>query len=165
MAFGKDTLILCPLKKYISLEMAYDANQIQNILTYDHQNKIFRYRKAEIVYKGKNHLHCFRVDSMHIWKSEMQELLTIDSGYDKSSSISEDQFIKGVHIENEDEFLSDNKLMHIVKEEDSRELDSFALVVDNSENFIVITDFDENRYSGVVAKSENDSYVRHILGE
>ena len=60
-AFGKD--IFCPLKKYISLEMAYDANQVQNVLTYDEDYHIFRYRKAEIVYKGKNHLHCFQVDS------------------------------------------------------------------------------------------------------
>ena len=153
MAFGKDTLILCPLKKYISLEMAYDANQVQNVLTYDEDYHIFRYRKAEIVYKGKNHLHCFQVDSMLIWKTDGQELLTLDSGYEKNSSIGEDQFIKGVYVENEDDFLSDNKLMHYVEHEMVRELDSFSLVVDDAENFVVITDFDENRYSGIVAKS------------
>ena len=153
MAFGKDTLILCPLKKYISLEMAYDANQVQNVLTYDEHYHIFRYRKAEIVYKGKNHLHCFQVDSMLIWKTDGQELLTLDSGYEKNSSIGEDQFIKGVYVENEDDFLSDNKLMHYVEHEMVRELDSFSLVVDDAENFVVITDFDENRYSGIVAKS------------
>ena len=51
------------------------------------------------------------------------------------------------YVENEDDFLSDNKLMHYVEHEMVRELDSFSLVVDDAENFVVITDFDENRYS------------------
>ena len=154
MAFGKDTLILCPLKKYISLEMAYEANQIQNVLTYDEQYHIFRYRKAEILYRGKNHLHCFQVDSMLIWKTDGQELLTTEHGYKKNTEIAETQFIKGVHIENEDDFLSDNKLMHYVETEMVRELDSFSMVVDNADNFVVVTEFDDNRYSGIVVKAQ-----------
>ena len=92
---------------------------------------------------------------MHIWKTNGQELLTLDNGYEKNTAIGENQFIKGVHVENEDDFLSDNKLMHYVEHEMVRELDSFSLVVDNADNFVVVTDFDENRYSGIVAKAGN----------
>ena len=77
---------------------------------------------------------------MHIWKTDGQELLTLDSGYEKNSSIKEDQFIKGVYVENEDDFLSDNKLMHYVEHEMVRELDSFSHC-DDSGTLVVIMRF------------------------
>ena len=153
MAFSKDTLVISPLRGFMSLEVAYQANSKLNVLTYAYAGNGFKYKRAEIVYHGKRYLHCYKINESHIWMTEGQELLTIENGYQTNMVIQPDQFLKGVLIEGEDDMFSDNKLMKYIQEEDSIEHDCFGLEVEDNDNFVVVTGFDENSYSGVVVRS------------
>ena len=153
MAFGRNTLVISPLKGFLPLEVAYDNGSTINVLTYSDDDGAFKYKKAEVVYVGKRDLHCFKINDMQIWMTEGQELLTIENGYQTNMVIQSDKFLRGVRIEHGDEMLSDNKLMSYIQEEKSEEADCFELEVNGNDNFVMVTEFDEYNYSGVVVRN------------
>ena len=158
--FGGDTLIHTPIQQYISLEDAYNLGRSINVWSYNIAEKRYQFKTAKVVHSGKKELYTYEIEDRQIRVTSDHEFLTLDNGYRPVNLIGDHEFIRGVRaevgVEGQGDFESAHKLVMICSDIPAEVDDCYTLQVEETNNYIVITHFDHEYYSGIVAKNCGD---------
>lgn len=158
--FGGETLVHTPIQQYISLEDAYHLGRAINVWSYNIAEKRYQFKTAKVVHSGKKELYTYEIEDRQIRVTSDHEFLTLDNGYRPVNLIGDHEFIRGVRaevgVEGQGDFESAHKLVMICEEIAPVIEDSYTLQVEETNNYIVITHFDHEYYSGIVAKNCGD---------
>ena len=150
--FSGDTLIFTPVRQFIPLRDAWERNIIINVWSYNIEKKDVEFKRANVHLIGERTLRCVSINDMMIWVTADQHFLTSDLTYVPNSDIDDHTFLRGVKMEETEEFLSDNKLMSQCVSQGVNKEEAFSVKVEDGDNFIVVTEFDHHHYSGIVVK-------------
>lgn len=158
--FSGDTLIHTPIQQYISLEDAYELRRSINVWSYNINEQRYQFKTAKVVHSGKKELYAYEIEGRQIRVTNDHEFLTLDHGYQPINQIDFNDFIRGVRAENgidhHDLFESAHKLVTFCEEIDPVVEDCYTLQVEETNNYVIITHFDNEYYSGIVAKNCGD---------
>jgi len=158
--FSGDTLIHTPIQQYISLKDAYELGRGINVWSYNIPEQRYQFKTAKVVYSGKKKLYTYEVEGRQLRVTNDHEFLTLEHGYRPINQIGINDFIRGVRAEigtdYQDLFESAHKLIMLREDIDPVTEDCYTLQVEETNNYIVITHFDNEYYSGIVAKNCGD---------
>jgi len=158
--FSGDTLIHTPIQQYISLKDAYELGRGINVWSYNIPEQRYQFKTAKVVYSGKKELYTYEVEGRQLSVTNDHEFLTLEHGYRPINQIGINDFIRGVRAEigtdYQDLFESAHKLIMLREDIDPVTEDCYTLQVEETNNYIVITHFDHEYYSGIVAKNCGD---------
>ena len=150
--FAADTKIFIPLKRSMSIAEGIEKDQFE-VWSYNMTDRRFEIRFAKIKSVGPTTLTKVIINDTPIWMSPEQKLLVQDLSeisYEKMMNVSRDVFIKALRIDEED-VLSDNKLMELTEEVKTEE--AYTLEADVNSNFVVVTEYTDEHHSGIIVSS------------
>jgi hypothetical protein len=150
--FAVDTKIFIPLKRSMSIAEGIDKGQFE-VWSYNMEDRRFEVRFAKVKSLGPANLTKVMINDMPIWMSNEQKILVqelTELTYEKMMNVADDTFIKALRIDDED-VLSDNKLMRITKEVKTE--DAYTLEADVNSNFVVVTEYSDEHHSGIIVSS------------
>lgn len=158
--FGGDTLIHTPIQQYISLEDAYQLGRPINVWSYNIAEERYQFKTAKVIHSGKKELYTYEIEGRQIHVTNDHEFLTLDHGYLPIDQINVHDFVRGVRaeigVEGHGDFESAHKLIMRCEEIAPVVEDCYTLQVEETNNYIIITHFDHEYYSGIVAKNCGD---------
>ena len=157
--FGGETLIHTPVQQYISLEEAYTLKRTINVWSYSIDEDTYKFKMAKVVYSGKKYLFTYEIGDRKVRVTKDHQFLTVENGYKAIEDIKTSDFVRGVQSEiNADiyDFESNHRLIMPCYDEPPIEDDCYTLQVEETNNYIIITHFDHEVYSGVVVKNCGD---------
>jgi len=157
--FGGETLIHTPVQQYISLEEAYALKRPINVWSYSIDEDTYKFKIAKVVYSGKKHLFTYDIGDRKVRVTKDHQFLTVDNGYKAIEDIKPSEFVRGVQSEIDADiydFESNHRLLMPCYDEPPVEDDCYTLQVEETNNYIIITHFDNEVYSGVVVKNCGD---------
>ena len=150
--FASDTKIFIPLKRSMSIAEGIEKDQFE-VWSYNMTDRRFEVRFAKVKSVGPTTLTKVIINDTPIWMSPEQKLLVQDLSeisYEKMMNVSRDVFIKALRIDEED-VLSDNKLMELTEEVKTEE--AYTLEADVNSNFVVVTEYTDEHHSGIIVSS------------
>ena len=150
--FAADTKIFIPLKRSMSIAEGIEKGQFE-VWSYNMTDRRFEVRFAKVKSVGPTTLTKVIINDTPIWMSPEQKLLVQDLSeisYEKMMNVSRDVFIKALRIDEED-VLSDNKLMELTEEVKTEE--AYTLEADVNSNFVVVTEYTDEHHSGIIVSS------------
>ena len=150
--FASDTKIFIPLKRSMSIAEGIEKDQFE-VWSYNMTDRRFEVRFAKVRSVGSMIMTKAIVNGSPIWMSPEQKLLVQDLSeisYEKMMNVSRDVFIKALRIDEED-VLSDNKLMELTEEVKTEE--AYTLEADVNSNFVVVTEYTDEHHSGIIVSS------------
>ena len=150
--FAVDTKIFIPLKRSMSIAEGIEKDQFE-VWSYNMTDRRFEVRFAKVKSVGPTTLTKVIINDTPIWMSPEQKLLVQDLSeisYEKMMNVSRDVFIKALRIDEED-VLSDNKLMELTEEVKTEE--AYTLEADVNSNFVVVTEYTDGHHSGIIVSS------------
>ena len=150
--FAVDTKIFIPLKRSMSIAEGIDKGQFE-VWSYNMTDRRFEVRFAKVKSVGPTTMTKVIINDTPIWMSPEQKLLVQDLSeisYEKMMNVSRDVFIKALRIDEED-VLSDNKLMELTEEVKTEE--AYTLEADVNSNFVVVTEYTDEHHSGIIVSS------------
>ena len=150
--FAADTKIFIPLKRSMSIAEGIEKDQFE-VWSYNMTDRRFEVRFAKVKSVGPTTLTKVIINDTPIWMSPEQKLLVQDLSeisYEKMMNVSRDVFIKALRIDEED-VLSDNKLMELTEEVKTEE--AYTLEADVNSNFVVVTEYTDEHHSGIIVSS------------
>ena len=150
--FAADTKIFIPLKRSMSIAEGIEKDQFE-VWSYNMTDRRFEVRFAKVKSVGPTTLTKVIINGTPIWMSPEQKLLVQDLSeisYEKMMNVSRDVFIKALRIDEED-VLSDNKLMELTEEVKTEE--AYTLEADVNSNFVVVTEYTNEHHSGIIVSS------------
>ena len=150
--FAVDTKIFIPLKRSMSIAEGIEKDQFE-VWSYNMTDRRFEVRFAKVKSVGPTTLTKVIINDTPIWMSPEQKLLVQDLSeisYEKMMNVSRDVFIKALRIDEED-VLSDNKLMELTEEVKTEE--AYTLEADVNSNFVVVTEYTDEHHSGIIVSS------------
>ena len=150
--FAADTKIFIPLKRSMSIAEGVEKDQFE-VWSYNMTDRRFEVRFAKVKSVGPTTLTKVIINGTPIWMSPEQKLLVQDLSeisYEKMMNVSRDVFIKALRIDEED-VLSDNKLMELTEEVKTEE--AYTLEADVNSNFVVVTEYTDEHHSGIIVSS------------
>ena len=150
--FAIDTKIFIPLKRSMSIAEGIDKGQFE-VWSYNMTDRRFEVRFAKVKSVGPTTMTKVIINDTPIWMSPEQKLLVQDLSeisYEKMMNVSRDVFIKALRIDEED-VLSDNKLMELTEEVKTEE--AYTLEADVNSNFVVVTEYTDEHHSGIIVSS------------
>ena len=150
--FSGDTPVFTPVRQFIPMRTAYESNAIITIWSYDFEKEELMFKRAEVYTMGEKTLRCVNVNERKIWVTPDHHFLTTDHGFIPNIDIDESTFLKGVKCEEDDEFLSDNKLMTQCRNEGVSTEEAFSIKVIDGDNCVIVTEFDNHHYSGIIVR-------------
>lgn len=150
--FAVDTKIFIPLKRSMSIAEGIEKDQFE-VWSYNMTDRRFEVRFAKVKSVGPTTMTKVIINDTPIWMSPEQKLLVQDLSeisYEKMMNVSRDVFIKALRIDEED-VLSDNKLMELTEEVKTEE--AYTLEADVNSNFVVVTEYTDEHHSGIIVSS------------
>ena len=150
--FASDTKIFIPLKRSMSIAEGIEKDQFE-VWSYNMTDRRFEVRFAKVKSVGPTTMTKVIINDTPIWMSPEQKLLVQDLSeisYEKMMNVSRDVFIKALRIDEED-VLSDNKLMELTEEVKTEE--AYTLEADVNSNFVVVTEYTDEHHSGIIVSS------------
>ena len=150
--FAVDTKIFIPLKRSMSIAEGIEKDQFE-VWSYNMIDRRFEVRFAKVKSVGPTTMTKVIINDTPIWMSPEQKLLVQDLSeisYEKMMNVSRDVFIKALRIDEED-VLSDNKLMELTEEVKTEE--AYTLEADVNSNFVVVTEYTDEHHSGIIVSS------------
>lgn len=150
--FAADTKIFIPLKRSMSIAEGIEKDQFE-VWSYNMTDRRFEVRFAKVKSVGPTTMTKVIINDTPIWMSPEQKLLVQDLSeisYEKMMNVSRDVFIKALRIDEED-VLSDNKLMELTEEVKTEE--AYTLEADVNSNFVVVTEYTDEHHSGIIVSS------------
>lgn len=158
--FGGETLVHTPIQQYISLEDAYHLGRPINVWSYNIAEERYQFKTAKVIHSGKKELYTYEIEGRQIRVTPDHEFLTLEQGYRPVNLIGDHEFIRGVRaelgVEGQGDFESAHKLVMICPDIPAEVDDCYTLQVEETNNYIVVTHFDHDYYSGIVAKNCGD---------